>query len=257
MIRQESYVENASAMWRQVAPDGYRDHACFRADLPRMTRLILRAPMPVEGVSRLLADMPSTKSVVVEDVFGGGDAAMPSAGTRILHMPVMVRPPVAAPAVHHESVRIVRVTDPDELALAERTIVEGFPVSALLPWRRGEALPVHLLGVSGWNVWLAYRRGDVAAAGYTYDDGHVVGLYWLVTSPEHRRAGLARALLTRAIRTHPGRPFTLVATDAGLPLYESLDFRAVATATWYMRPVLGDVRREWDGVVAGERGWVV
>ncbi|GIF08336.1 N-acetyltransferase [Actinoplanes siamensis] len=45
--------------------------------------------------------------------------------------------------------------------------------------------------------------------------------------------GLARALLNSAFAAHPGRGCTLVATEAGRPLYESLGFRAVATTTWY------------------------
>ncbi|MEU4565372.1 GNAT family N-acetyltransferase [Micromonospora sp. NPDC023956] len=240
MIGSGAYVENASAMWRAVARDAQQDDVSFRADLPRVTRLILRAPVPVADVARLLDSVPAAKSVVLEDTFGGRDALLPASTARVLHMPVMVRPATELPTVAGETARVVRVSGPDELAVAERLIVEGFPVSALLPWRRGEALPAHLLGVRGWTAWLAYRRGEAAAAGYTYDDGRVVGLYWLVTSPEHRSAGLARAVLTRAVRAHPGRPFTLVATDAGLPLYESLDFRRVATTTWYFRPPVGD-----------------
>ncbi|WP_176737841.1 GNAT family N-acetyltransferase [Micromonospora inyonensis] len=222
-----------------MAPDTHLVQAYSRADLPRMTRLVLREPMSAESVSRLLDQAPSTKSVVVEDVFGG-HTALPASAARILRMPVMVRPAGTVPAAADETVRIVEVKHPDELVVAERIIVEGFPVSALLPWRRGEALPPHLLRVSHWKVWLAYRQGEPVAAGYTYDDGRAVGLYWLVTSPEHRSAGLARALLTRAVRAYPDRPFTLVATDAGLSLYKSLDFRSVATATWYMRSPVSD-----------------
>ncbi|MGC4856298.1 GNAT family N-acetyltransferase [Micromonospora sp. DT4] len=235
MIGQDIYVENASAMWRAVAPDDtQKEQAYFRADLPRMTRILVREPLSAEGVSGLVDDVSSTKSVVVEDVYGGHEV-LPASTVRVLRMPVMVRSIAAVPAAVTKGVRIVQVSDPAELAVAERVIVEGFPVSALLPWRRGEALPPHVLGVPGWRVWLAYRDGAAAGAGYTFDDGNSVGLYWLVTSPEHRSVGLARALLTQAIRANPARPFTLVATDAGMPLYESLDFRTAATATWYMR----------------------
>lgn len=122
-----------------------------------MTRLVLREPMSAESVSRLLDGTPSRKSTVVEDVFGG-HTVLPASRARILRMPVMVRPAATVSAVVDETVRIVQVSDPDELAVAEHIIVEGFPVSALLPWRRGEALPMHLLEVPGWTVWLAYRR---------------------------------------------------------------------------------------------------
>lgn len=231
----DAYLANASAMWAATAGDSYQDQMCFRADLARMTRIILRAPVSADAVARLVDDVPAGRSVVVEDVFGDGGLVPIDPPLDVLRMPVMVRPPADVPAVADETVRVVRVTDADELAVAEQLIVEGFPVSALLPWRRGEALPPHLLRVPGWSAWLAYRRGVPAAAGYTYDDGRSVGLYWLVTSPGHRSTGLARLLLTRAVAAHPGRPFTLTATDAGLPLYESMGFHTVATTTWYRR----------------------
>ncbi|MEV0899972.1 GNAT family N-acetyltransferase [Actinoplanes sp. NPDC049802] len=150
-------------------------------------------------------------------------------------MPVMLRP---AGAVQDcgAAVHVARVSDPDELATAERTIVEGFPVSALRPWRKGEGLPARVLNVPGHFVWLARLRGRPAAAGCTFDDGGVVGVYWLATLPGHRSAGLGRAIMTKALAAHPGRPFMLTATEAGRPLYESMSFRAVATTTWYMRP---------------------
>ncbi|GAB3981697.1 GNAT family N-acetyltransferase [Plantactinospora veratri] len=238
MIGPDAYVENAAAMWGAVALDTRRDQDCFRADLPRATRLILRAPMSTEGVSRLLGSAPLAKNAVLEDIFGGGDAEPVDPAVRILRMPVMVRPAgtvATAGTASDGDVRIVRVSDPEELAVAERIMVEGFPLPAFLPWRSGEALPAGVLAVPGWSVRLAYRRGEPAAATYTYDDGRVVGLYWLVTSPAHRSAGLGRTLLTQAIEAHPDRPFTLVATEAGRPLYESLGFRTVATTGWYLR----------------------
>jgi len=42
------------------------------------------------------------------------------------------------------------------------------------------------------------------------------------------------AVLTAAIAGHPDRMLTLVATDAGVPLYWSMGFQTVSTAVWHV-----------------------
>ena len=116
VVGKSAYVENAFAMWSAVAIDARRNQTCFRAEMPRMTRLILRAPMPAERVARLLGGGPPAKTVVVEDIFGNSAAEAPGPTARILHMPLMVRPPAPAPAPagSDDVTRIIRVSDPDE-----------------------------------------------------------------------------------------------------------------------------------------------
>jgi GNAT superfamily N-acetyltransferase len=133
---------------------------------------------------------------------------------------------------------VSEVDDPDTLAEAEHVMVDGFPFPHHQPWIRGRALPPGVLELPGWRVWLAYREGEPAAAMYTYDDGHATGVYWVATLPDHRGHGLARALMTTAIAARPDQEFTLVATEAARPLYESLGFATVAEATWHTRPPL-------------------
>lgn len=223
------------AMWAGTATEVSVDQAVFRAETPRTARLILRAPATADVISGLLDSVPTTKATTLEDAFGDGRGGPPDTTVRVLRMPVMARPAGPA-AASGASVRIVRVADPGELAVAERTIVEGFPVPAFLPWRKGEALPERVLTVPGCSVWLAYREGLPAAAACTLDDGGVAGVYWLATSPEHRSAGLGRAVMGHVVGAHAGRASALIATEAGRPLYESMGFRTVATTTWYMRP---------------------
>jgi GNAT superfamily N-acetyltransferase len=163
-------------------------------------------------------------------------------------MPVMNRRPAPLRAALAPDVHVTEVRDADELATAERTMVDGFPLRVYQPYVRAAALPPRLLDLPEWRVWLAYRNARPAAAAYTYDDGTAVGVYWLATLPGHRSAGLGRAIMTTAIAAYPSRAFTLVATDAGRPLYESLGFRAVGTSTWHFRDPLINVRdaRETD-----------
>ncbi|MEV1071301.1 GNAT family N-acetyltransferase [Micromonospora parva] len=234
----DALMNNAAAMWAGAAVDVFMDRGFLRLETPRMTRLILREPASARIVADLLESVPSTKATVLEDAFGAGQAEPTDPRVRVLDMPVMLRSAGTVPA-SGEPAQVLRVSDPDELATAEQTIVEGFPVSALRPWRKGEGLPTRVLDVPGCSVWLAYLRDRPAAAGCTFDDGSIVGVYWLATLPEYRSAGLGRAVMAKAINAHPDRPFMLTATEAGRPLYESMNFRTVATTTWYMRPADG------------------
>ena len=237
------YLDNAAAMWTDLVPGAQVSDGWLRAGRPQGVRLIPLKPADVPAALR--AESP-TRAVVLEDVFSGTGPAAPDSGA--LRMPVMVRRPAPLRSALAPDVRVTEVRDAEELAAAERTIVDGFPLRAYQPYVRTHALPPRLLGLPGWRVWLAYRHARPAAAAYTYDDGTAVGVYWLATLPEHRSAGLGRALMTTAVAAYPSRVFTLVATEAGRPLYESLGFRAVATATWYFRDPLIKVRdaREED-----------
>jgi GNAT superfamily N-acetyltransferase len=133
------------------------------------------------------------------------------------------------------AVEVKVAADLDELAIADRVIIDGFPV---VPNPQGPILPQSVLQQPEWKVWLAYRDEVPAAAAYTYDDGVAVGVYMLATLPEHRSAGLGRAIMAAAINAHPNRLIALVATDAGAPLYRSQGFVEVSTATWYIRAVI-------------------
>ncbi|MDP9794723.1 GNAT superfamily N-acetyltransferase [Catenuloplanes nepalensis] len=229
----ELYLGNAAAMWRAVGEEvrAHGDHQ--RAETPVVSRILMTRDAGRERVAELLGSRLPGKALVIEDLFAGGEVAELPEDARVWQIPVMVRPagPVAVP----DGVRVVRVAGEDELAAAERVIVDGFPMAVYQPLLRGQALPPRVLGLPGWSVWLAYRDGVPAAAGYTFDDGTSAGLYWLATPPEHRGHGLGRALLSTAITAHPDRPFTLVATDAGLPLYESTGFASVGGTAWYTR----------------------
>lgn len=123
--------------------------------------------------------------------------------------------------------------DDEGLAAVERVVVEGFPLPARLPLRQGALLPPALLGAPGWRGWTARREGETAGACVSYDDGTVVGLYWVATLPQHRSHGVGRALLEAVLAAHPGRPATLTATLLGEPLYRRLGFRERALSRWW------------------------
>ena len=176
--------------------------------------------------------------VVVEDSFGGlalrRHRSAKQGGITVDRMPVMLRAAGGGPPGNRATV--VLVTDQQGLIQAERVIVYGFPRPALQPYRPGRLLPPQVLTTPGWRTWLAYRAGRPAAACCTYDDGAALGVYWLAALPEHRSAGLGRAVMCAALAIGPPRPAVLVATAAGMPLYSSLGFTEVSEAAWYRIP---------------------
>lgn len=221
------YVGNATQLLGHLGSVSESAPGHMRFETSALSRVILLQPR--DRVDDLLA--ASSRRVTVEDSFGTSEPpAIP--GIRTLRMPIMDRPPAAIE--DSRPVSVTRAGDLDELAEAEHVIVHGFPQKVHQPYVRGQALPPHVLGIPGWSAWLARRDGVPAAAGFSYDDGKAVGIYWLATLPEHRSHGLGRAIMTRILAAHPDRTATLVSTEAGEPLYRSLGFVTVSTAVWYL-----------------------
>jgi len=208
----------------------------------RATRVILHRPLAARTgwLGELLAAASQRGRVVVEDSFG--DLVLPPAGeVTVDRMPLMLRAAAdLRPPENGAGTRVLRVADPDALAQAERVIVDGFPRPALQPHRPGRMLPPQALAAPGWRAWLACHGAEPAAACCTYDDGTVLGVYWLATLPRHRSLGLGRAVMSAALAAAPGRPAVLVATAAGERLYASLGFAAVSEAAWYRIPARRD-----------------
>ncbi|WP_181557953.1 GNAT family N-acetyltransferase [Actinoplanes lutulentus] len=222
----ELHLENAASMWASRHPGATRGDGYFLTEHPAGARaILLDATASPEKVLALAPNRP----LLIEDAFG----ILPG-GT--LRMPIMIRDPQHPPTLTPSGVRVTEATDPEELAVAEQVMVDGFPFPAYQPWSPGQALPPSLLRNPGWQFWLARIDSSPAAAAYTFDDGTTTGVYWLATMPEHRSRGAARAILSTAIAARPDRPFTLVATEAGRPLYESLGFTTATTTTWQTRP---------------------
>ncbi len=240
----ELYAGNAAAMWASLAPWSRpvagTAPGVTAVDIPaqRAGRVILRW-RGAAGSGRpgaLVTAAGLHGRVVVEDSFGDlvarQDRRVRDGGVTVDRMPLMLRPAGGA-APPGNGATVVLVTDQEALVQAERVIVDGFPRPALQPYRPGRMLPPQVLTTAGWRTWLAYRAGRPAAACCTYDDGAALGVYWLAALPEHRSAGLGRAVICAALTASPRRPAVLVATAAGVPLYSSLGFAAVAEAVWY------------------------
>lgn len=82
------------------------------------------------------------------------------------HPPLMVRFPADRPASSHPAVEVREVHDAQELAVAERLLVEAYPMPDLEPLATGDLLGPALLGgpVRTWLAWLDGTPVAVAAA---------------------------------------------------------------------------------------------
>ena len=230
MIGPELYIANAVAGWTMTDYVSEPMPGVTRIDTPRTTRYVLRRAGI--DVLELLDGTEPHRRAIVEDSFGSPTPKLPDSVTA-KHMPVMLRPAGPAATTACEGVQVERVSTVDDLETAEQIIVKGFPVQGDVAV--GDLLPAKALGQPGWIAWLATHNGEPAASCYTVDDGASVGVYLLATLPEHRSAGLGRAIMTAAVNQNPTLPTTLVATQAGAPLYRSMGFVDVSTAVWYIR----------------------
>jgi GNAT superfamily N-acetyltransferase len=233
MTAPDLYIANAAAAWARTDPVSEPAPGVLRIDTPRTTRYLLTRP-GLDALAIVTGTEPQRR-VVLEDSFGAPVPELPETVT-VKHMPVMLRPAGSITPVRRDGVDVVRVSTLDDLASAEQVIARGFPIEGGVV--TGELLPAAVLDVPGLHVWLAYRDGDPAAGAFSYDDGTSVGVYLLATVPEHRSAGLGRAIMTTAVNQNRHRPTTLVATDAGVPLYRSMGFVDVSAAVWYFRMAL-------------------
>jgi GNAT superfamily N-acetyltransferase len=248
--------DNAATLWLAMAgvrgwetrtAPGYTAVRC-EGDPGDSHRVVLtRPPADARALTRELLSLFrdwETGGLCLEDPYGVLELSGHGC-ERSLGMPVMVRPagpveprlPAAGtPTAGPDAVRVVEALAEEELAAHERVVVQGFPVPARMPLRRGRMFPAALSAVTGRRSWLARRQGEAAGACVSWDDGSAVGLYWVAVLERHRSHGVARALLEAALGAQPGRAATLTATLLGEPLYRRLGFVEQGVTTWWHYP---------------------
>jgi len=245
----ESSVSNAEAVWRAfAAARGHRvieEPAWLVVDAGRDvggTRVILRGPATSEvqrsSLNRLVEG--ATLPVVVEDPFGTVDLRAQGLVPRSLSVmgagPLTgdAIPPDALPA-ERPGITVHRVDGEERRLLeADRIVVEGFPLTSFQPYRPGRMLPRALLHMPHISVFVADHLGVPSGTCMTVKDQHGVGgVYWVAVLPEHRSAGIGRALMLEAMRELAGLPMVLCATPQGAPLYRKLGFETALHTTYW------------------------
>ena len=246
----ESSVANAEVLWRAfAAARGHRiidEPGWLAVDAGNDiggTRVILRGPVtgavPRASLNRLVEG--ASQPVVVEDPFATIDLRAQGLARRALSVMGAgpfggdAIPPDAVPTAERSGI-IVRRVEGDEglLLVAERIVVEGFPLTSYQPYRPGRLLPVGLLKMSHISVFVADHLGKLGGTCMTVkDDNGVGGVYWAAVLPKHRRVGIGRALMLAAMRELAGLPMVLCATSQGAPLYRKLGFETALESTYW------------------------
>lgn len=230
-----AYAENNAWAWRHLLAarveesDVHQGFNVLKTAVPMETRVNLTRASG-EIPEQVSAHLDGPGRVYLEDPFG----ELPLLeGFKRSAWPVMVRrgpAPIPDPGID-----VVAVDDEKTLFAAERLIVDGFPMRSRQPATPQCVLPVSLLETEEWCVWSALDRGIPVAACLTFDHGGVVGVYWLVTDPEHRSRGIARGMMSAVLGRYRGTDVVLVSTDEGRSLYDSLGFVEVSRGSLYTR----------------------
>lgn len=151
------------------------------------------------------------------------------------HPPLMVRFPGGEPPPPRAGVTVREVTDAASLAVAERVLVEGYPMPELLPFTPGQVLARPILD-GPTRVWTAYVDGEPAAVAAAHLAGDAVLVEYVAALDNARGKGAGAAATWAATLCEPALPAILIASDDGRPLYERMGYVAIERWTVWLRP---------------------
>jgi hypothetical protein len=149
--------------------------------------------------------------------------------------PLMVRSPSAHDVRMREGVEVLEVHDASELAVAERVLVEGYPMPDLEPLSPGDLLGPSILSPTT-RVWLAHVDGTPAAVAAAHLHAGATLVEYVATVSSARGRGAASAVTWAATMADPARPAMLMASDDGRPVYEAMGFIAIQRWAAWLRP---------------------
>jgi GNAT superfamily N-acetyltransferase len=149
-------------------------------------------------------------------------------------MPLMIFRPRAGDSVSTEF-QAARVESEQDLGTALGMISGAFGSSPDIACR---VLTPATLEFSEIECFMARREGMPVSTVWTTRRGDMVTIWNMATPAEHQRQGAGYALLSQVMADHVKhgvRLFSLLATEAGFPLYRRIGFQTVANpAVWIM-----------------------
>jgi hypothetical protein len=152
------------------------------------------------------------------------------------HPPFMLRPagpPVAIPSV--EGFVVTEATDAVSLEVAERVLIEGYPMPELAELAPGRCFDVRVLG-GPLRFFVGWVDGTpVATAAVTVAHGLAL-VEFVATMADARGKGFGAAVTQAAAVADPTVPAVLISSDLGRPVYERLGFLALNRWTFWIKP---------------------
>jgi hypothetical protein len=152
------------------------------------------------------------------------------------HPPMLWRTAGGALPGRAADVTVAEVTDAPALDAAGRVIVEGYPLTGLLPYRSGALLPPGLLDDPRWRLWVARRHGRPVSAAALFVDHGIAQLALAATLPAARGRGAWYALVRERLLAAPGLPSAGIFSDHSRPGVERLGYLPIVRFTLWSRP---------------------
>jgi hypothetical protein len=148
------------------------------------------------------------------------------------HPPLMVRFPGGEAPDLAPGVELREVSTAEDLAVAERVLVEGYPMPDAAP---GSVFAPSVID-GPTRVWLAYVDGEPSATAAAHLAGDAVLVEYVAALSTARGRGAGAAVTWAATLADPALPAVLVASDDGRPLYERMGYQALERWTVWLRP---------------------
>jgi hypothetical protein len=197
--------------------------------------VILTQPVPEEEAAALVAEVgelvPPTSSYFLISPWLSPDLT-PHGLTLLGHPPLMVRFPAPRSVPEPAGVRVVEVEDAETLAVAERVLVEGYPLPGSEP---GSVLRPGLLDGTT-RVWLGYVDGEPVSVAAAHLAAGATLVEYVAALPGARGRGAGAAVTWAATLADPEAPAVLLASDDGRPSYERMGYLAIERWTAWLRP---------------------
>ena len=156
-------------------------------------------------------------------------------GWQLVGHPMLV---ARAPGPHQTTtkpgVRIARVTTADDLAVVERTVIDGYPMPEMAGRPPGSVIPPSFLD-SSVVVRLGYVDGEPAAATLGYVGRGVVNLCLAATLPNARRRGVWAAMVWARVDDGGELPAVAFTSDHSRPGFVRMGFLPLTRCTLWVR----------------------